>query len=154
RGNHAFPLSELQAAVLLPQLPKLAAANEVRRQRAEQLRAGTRHLPGLAPVESPSERGDTAYYKFAWLYDAAACGGRSRAQFLQAMQAEGVAVDAGFRGFASRSAARCRQVGELLHSRQAAERTVLLHHPVLLESRETIDRVVAAFTKVVTAFSH
>ena len=30
RGNEAFPLSELQAAVLVPQIPQLAAANEQR----------------------------------------------------------------------------------------------------------------------------
>ena len=31
RGNHAFPLSELQAAVLAPQLTKLDARNQLRR---------------------------------------------------------------------------------------------------------------------------
>jgi hypothetical protein len=38
-------------------------------------------------------------------------------------------------------------------ARQAAEATILLHHPVLLESPEMIDRVAQAFTKVLRAFS-
>ena len=69
--------------------------------------------------------------------------------FLAAVRAEGVALDAGFRGFVKRSARRCRVAGELTESAKAAERTVILHHPVLLESEETIDRVAMALEKVV-----
>ncbi|HRX79116.1 MAG TPA: hypothetical protein P5307_08645, partial [Pirellulaceae bacterium] len=76
-----------------------------------------------------------------------------RDRFLAAMQAEGVAVDAGFRGFTKRGSGRCRRVGHLTNSEQAAHETVLLHHPVLLESRSTIEKVVAAFHKVHQAFS-
>jgi dTDP-4-amino-4,6-dideoxygalactose transaminase len=153
RGNHAFPLSELQAAVLCPQLRKLDAQNAIRRAHADRLRELTNNLPGLIPVNAPRARGSSSYYKFAWRNDAAACGGHSRDEFVAAIQAEGVAIDTGFRGFAGRSASRCRRVGELPHSRAAAEQTVILHHPVLLTSHETIERVAAAIRKVLMAFT-
>jgi len=62
-------------------------------------------------------------------------------------------MDEGFRGFVRRGNRRCRQSGSLEHSRRAADNTVLLHHPVLLEPRETIDMVAAAIRKVLDAFS-
>ena len=153
RGNHAFALSELQAAVLLPQLGKLAADNAVRLANADLLRQLTRDLPGLTPVENPPLRGSPAYYKFAWRYDPQACGGQTREAFIAAVQAEGVAIDAGFRGFAGRSSARCRKVGDLPHSLRAAEQTLLLHHPVLLEPPDMIQLVAAALRKVCQAFT-
>ena len=50
RGNHAFPLSELQAAVLLPQLDQLAARNEVRRRNVGRLLEALTGVPLLTPV--------------------------------------------------------------------------------------------------------
>ena len=50
-------------------------------------------------------------------------------------------MDTGFRGFTRRSERRCRQAGTLQHSARAADETVLLHHPVLLEPTEVIDQV-------------
>lgn len=137
RGNDAFPLSELQAAVLLPQLTKLAARNAIRRQRAEQLLAATEPQEELVPLTN-AVPGAPSYYKLAWRYRGPK---RTREEFIQAVQAAGVALDAGFRGFTLRSARRCRKVGALPHSAQAAEQTVLLHHPVLLESAETVAAV-------------
>ena len=92
-----------------------------------------------------------AFYKLPWLYDADATGGIDRQQFIAAVRAEGVALDVGFRGFTRRTLRRCRKVGPLEHSRRAAESTVLLHHPVLLEEPEVIDRVAAALRKVLWA---
>jgi acyl-CoA dehydrogenase len=43
-----------------------------------------------------------------------------RRRFIAAIQAEGVAMDAGFRGFARRTNQRCRVVGELVNAQRAA----------------------------------
>jgi dTDP-4-amino-4,6-dideoxygalactose transaminase len=52
RGNNAFPLSELQAAVLGPQLSKLASRNRKRRELARLLVNLARQQVGnLVPVE-------------------------------------------------------------------------------------------------------
>jgi perosamine synthetase len=101
RGNHAFPLSELQAAVLPPQIEKLAPRNRKRRESAEWLIAACRRFEFLQPVENPPGAGEPSYYKIAWLYHPEALSGRSREAFLAAVQAEGVAMDIGFHGLRS-----------------------------------------------------
>jgi len=153
RGNHAFPLSELQAAVLNPQLGKLAARSARRAQRVEQLRQCLGRPIGLRlPVQS-IDGCQPAYYKLGMQFLADEAGGRSRDEFIAAAVAEGVAIDAGFRGFFRRGTRRCRQVGRLPHSRAAAEGAVVLHHPVLLEPPETIHAVAEALLKVSRAFA-
>lgn len=152
QGNHAYPLSELQAAVLFPQLELLDSRNAVRQQNAAFLVERLRELRGLSPIDQIPPDSAASYFKLAWSFNA---GGWSvnRERFLAAMQAEGVAIDAGFRGFTRRGSGRCRRAGELPNSEQASERTVLLHHPILLEPQSAIERVASAFRKVHQAFS-
>ncbi|MFP6618120.1 MAG: aminotransferase class V-fold PLP-dependent enzyme [Pirellulaceae bacterium] len=153
RGNHAFPLSELQAAVLYPQVEKLAERNALRCQRVKRLLERWQHPDVLRPIQShvaPAGSWMSSFYKLGWSYDPEALGNVSRTRFLAAIRAEGVALDEGFRGFVKRSARRCRVAGELTASASAAERTVILHHPVLLESEATLDRVAIAMNKVVS----
>ncbi|MCH5377349.1 MAG: aminotransferase class V-fold PLP-dependent enzyme [Planctomycetes bacterium] len=152
RGNEALPLSELQAAVLRPQLAKLDGRNRQRRSVAARLLERLRDTEGLTPVSIDRSRGEPALYKLAWLYDAAVCGGHSRAEFIAAIRAEGVALDEGFRGFSRRSSRRCRQAGPQNASRAAADETVLLHHPILLQGLDAADRVARAFQKVLRVF--
>lgn len=155
RGNEAFPLSELQAAVLVPQIPKLAAANRQRLAAAGQLLAHVGDVPGLEPLAlAADDRNQPAFYKLPWLLTGNddACDSplfeQLRRRFIAAIQAEGVMIDEGFRGFARRTSNRCRVVGDLTNARRAAAGTVLLHHPVLLESAETIAKVAEAIRKV------
>jgi dTDP-4-amino-4,6-dideoxygalactose transaminase len=152
RGNDAFPLSELQAAVLLPQLDKLAERNANRSENAKRLIEACTSISGLAPVRNSLGDSDPGYYKLAFLYNAQDFGGRSRDEFIAAAQAEGVAIDAGFRGFATRPESVCRKSGPLPNSRAAAENTLVLHHPVLLEEASVIDRVAEALRQVRHAF--
>ncbi len=151
RGNNAFPLSELQAAVLPAQLARLDERNRQRRASVARLLADTSDLPGLRPLANRATAGEPSYYKLAWQYDARALGGLAIETFVQAAQAEGAPIDRGFRGFVTRSERRCRHVGELPASRAAAENTLLLHHPILLESPEVIRQLAAALRKVTVA---
>jgi perosamine synthetase len=155
RGNNAFPLSELQAAVLVPQIPELAAANRHRRQSVELILAECPTLPGLLPLQLPADpQNQPAFYKLPWLLagNNDACDSpefeQRRRGFIAAIQAEGVAMDEGFRGFARRTNQRCRVVGNLTNARRAAASTVILHHPVLLEPADTIRRLAQAINKV------
>jgi dTDP-4-amino-4,6-dideoxygalactose transaminase len=129
RGNHAFPLSELQAAVLSPQITLLAEQNRRRLDNVARLRAALDDVPELVPV-SVLERGTPSYYKHAWRL--AAADTHKRDMFLGHAQRLGLEIGAGFKGFGRRSARRCRRVGTLENSARAAEQTILLHHPVLL----------------------
>lgn len=158
RGNEAFPLSQLQAAVLGPQLDELNQLTAVRHRNATRLIEGTHDIEtllGLQQVVGPQESANEellvpAFYKLPWLLKDRTTGW-SRGEFIAAIQAEGVNIDAGFRGFLRRSSRRCRRVGVLANSQVAAQQTLLLHHPMLLASAETIDLVVAAIRKVATA---
>jgi dTDP-4-amino-4,6-dideoxygalactose transaminase len=147
RGNDAFPLSELQAAVLLPQLLRLDERNRLRRANADRVLTATSPYAALQPVQN---RGvvEPSYYKLAWLFvgEQQSVGGREN--FLAEAQSQRIPLDAGFRGFALRSSKRCRVAGELQHSAAAAARTVVLHHPVLLAGDEAIARMIERLVQI------
>ena len=153
RGNHSFPLSELQAAVLIPQVEVLPERNATRLANVAHLRKNCESLLGLRMVVEPPMGSRPSFFKLAFDYNLALLNDRSRNDFINAVQAEGIAIDVGFRGFTRRSSRRSRRVGDLQHSDAAARNTLVLHHPVLLESLDTIDRVVTGIQKVLNAFS-
>ncbi len=150
RGNNAFPLSELQAAVLPVQIALLDQRNHQRRAAVGKLLAEMSDLTGLRPVANRTAAAEPCYYKLAWLYDPSALGGLAIDTFVQALQAEGAPIDRGFRGFATRSARRCRHVGGVgRQSYRLPKNTLVLHHPILLESPDVIQRLAGAMRKVV-----
>jgi dTDP-4-amino-4,6-dideoxygalactose transaminase len=155
RGNDAYPLSELQAAVLLAQLPQLAALNAARARAVQYLKEKTEQSQKLLCLfAAPQGEWQPVYYKLPLRLDGQgevqdeAQQEVMRRKFIAALQAEGVAADEGFRGFFRRSAQRCRHAGSLAEARRAATQTVLLHHPVLLEGEQTLAAVRHALDKV------
>ena len=153
RGNDAFPLSELQAVVLPPQLKKLEQRNRTRRARVGQLRGVLSGVDNLIGLTAGSTDDEPVYYKVAWLYRPAIEKPDRRERLIAAMSAEGIAIDAGFRGFAGRSNRRCRKVGSLEHATTAAQATILLHHPILLAEPEVIDQLGETIERVVRHLS-
>jgi dTDP-4-amino-4,6-dideoxygalactose transaminase len=150
RGNVVCPLSELQAAVLLPQLDKLDGRNQ---QRFDNVRLLVESLQPLEAVFRPFTNhcpgSEPGFYKLGFQYDSAGFGGLSRERFLDAVRAEGIAFDEGFRSLhVGRSPARFRQVGDLTQASRAHEGTVILHHPVLLGSSKEIEEVALAIKKI------
>lgn len=148
RGNLVCPLSELQAAVLLPQLNQLDARRAQRLANVRRLLAACADIAALRPfvVDLPDTEPD--YYKVGFHYDASLAG-LSRPRFVAALRAEGIAFDEGFPAFhVGRSAARFRTVGPLPEATRAHHQTVILHHPVLLGSADDIDQVERALRKV------
>jgi len=99
RGNQAYPLSELQAAVLAPQLEKLAERNRCRRENVARLLEHCRDVAGLRPLQTTAGSGEASFYKLPWLFAPPQVDRHPRDEFVAAMRAEGVALDAGFRGF-------------------------------------------------------
>ncbi len=147
RGNDAYPLSELQAAVLIPQLEQLPQDHRQRLQSANQLTEQLAPLSGIRLLAPPLPESEPGFYKLGMLFEPSAFADLDRSQFLAAMQAEGVAIDAGFRGFVRRR--RCRQAGKLTNAQIASANMLVLHHPVLVAGDEFVDRVATAFAKVV-----
>ena len=149
RGNHVYPLSELQAAVLLPQLDRLLERNAWRLLSVDLLHDGLHGVPGIQPFLNSDEKdGVPVYYKVGFQFDAEQFG-LSRERFLVAVRAEGVALDEGFRALhVGRSPSRWRAAGPLLQAEQAHRGSVVLHHPVLLGSEDDVRQVATAIAKI------
>lgn len=153
RGNDAFPLSQLQAAVLIPQFETLAAMNETRYQNAQKLIDRTSQIESLgvlSQLDNLVEGSDinTAFYKLPWLLKDHSSSW-PRDDFIAALNAQGLPVGAGFRGFLRRSPRRCRKIGPLVQSQIAAQQTVVLAHPLLLQPDSVIDQATEAVEIVI-----
>lgn len=154
RGNQAFPLSELQAAVLLPQISKLAARNETRWLNVQRLLNLVSSQSIFQAIPRPLGGDLPSFYKLGWLLAPALAATTDqdaeliRQKIVHLLQQQGLPFDTGFRGFAKRTTQRCRVIGELPNARQAANSTLLMHHPVLLQPPEVINEIASAINAV------
>jgi dTDP-4-amino-4,6-dideoxygalactose transaminase len=148
RGNTVGPLSELQAAALEPQLEMLPARHAIRLANVRCLRTRLHYVPGLRLFENRVAEGEPAFYKVGFQFDATAFG-LSRDRFLQAVRAEGIAMDDGFRALhIGRSPERFRQAGSLTEAERAHSGVVILHHPILLGSQADMEQIGIAIDKI------
>jgi len=148
RGNLVCPLSELQAAVLLPQLRNLDERNRRRAAGAQLLSAALGDMPGLTPFANLPDLGEPGYYKQGFQFDEALFG-LSRSSFIAAVRAEGIALDEGFpAAHVGRSPRRFRAAGALAEAERAHRGCVVLHHPALLGSAADLDQIAQAVRKV------
>lgn len=156
RGNDAYPLSEMQAAVLNAQLPQLTDRTIQRQQAAgiflEQLSRTSALTPACAP-HNWSSTNRPGLYKLGLLWHTAdrwadePAPAADRDAFCQRARAAGVALDPGFSGLHRIHASRrFRAVGDLTQADQLHDRLMILHHPLLLrpvdEIRAAADRLI------------
>jgi perosamine synthetase len=132
RGNDAFAMSELQSAVLGPQLRKLDKRHEQRAMAVEKTEAHVSSLRWIAlPVRGESIA-NCAFYKWGFrVQHSVSTAMELRDVVIQKLNQFGVLAGVGFHGFAHRSTKRCRSIGSLSHAVHAAEATVLIHHTAL-----------------------
>jgi perosamine synthetase len=151
RGNDAYPLSELQAAVLLPQLDLLEDCELRRSRNVARLRELLIGLGGLVPFSMPLIDSRPGYYKLGLQFDSASFR-MSRDRFVTAMRAEGIAIDAGFRALHKiHSSRRFRSAGDLSEASLADENSIVLHHPILLtDSVADLNQIIEAAQKIRT----
>lgn len=83
-------MTEWQAAVLLAQLERLDSQTEIRERNARYLIQALSEVPGLRPLHDDPRVTRSSRHLFITRYDTAAFGGRSRDEFLAALQAEGI----------------------------------------------------------------
>lgn len=144
RGNDAFPLSELQAAALIPQLNLLGEFAQQRRTAASKLLGRFNEGNGCSTVVLDSHA-EPDFYKFPIrLADPS-----RRTGLVQELRAMGISIGEGFHGFMRRSERRCRKPVALDFSAAAAENTLLLHHPCLLSDQldPIVTRILDAIRK-------
>lgn len=149
RGNEAYPLSEIQAAILVPQVRSLDSTNARRVTAAKRMIDRLIRTPGALPFQSDAPESTPGYYKLGMQYDPQAFGGLTREHFLTAIAAEGIALHGGFRALhATHSRRRFRSVGELPHATEADRNVLTLHHPILLGSDADLDEVFVAIERI------
>jgi dTDP-4-amino-4,6-dideoxygalactose transaminase len=148
RGNNLVaPLSELQAAVLLPQLDSLPARHAQRLTAVRRLGELLEDVPGVRLFCNEAE-GSPAYYKVGLQYDERAFG-LPRSRLAAAVRAEGVPLDEGFRALhAGRSASRWRAAGPLPEADRAHHGCLVLHHPLLLEGESGVEQFAQALRRI------
>ena len=166
RGNDSYALSELQAAVLVPQYEYLERDHLLRLQAAEELIQGLTKYEWLSVVPSTKNL-QPAYYKVGIMLrdsllqstpvqtfvqnrssESTSPMMLAREYVLQQLELQQIDCGVGFRGFLRRSSNRCRKVEVLDNSRLAADATIVIHHSHLLDPQtgeSSIDRVLAAF---------
>jgi dTDP-4-amino-4,6-dideoxygalactose transaminase len=147
-GNIVCPLSELQAALLLPQCRKLDERNAVRWRNVQMLCDQLADVPGVCLFVKADEPALPAFFKLGFQLDASAFG-LARALVVKALRAEGFAIDEGYAAaHAARSPKRYRQGSDLCESARAHAACVNLHHPLLLESAAAVGKLVEAWRRI------
>jgi dTDP-4-amino-4,6-dideoxygalactose transaminase len=147
--NHAYPLSEMQAALLLPQLQALPDRHRQRAEAVRQIASSVADTSGFAPMQSGLTQSDPAYYKLAFLYEPEHFGGLSRQTFVDTMKAEGLAIDTGWEPLhATHSSRRFRAASSLDIADRVVRQIVSLHHPVLLDVGMDWSRLCKAVERV------
>lgn len=150
RGNTAYPLSELQAAVLLPQFEQLSDRHAHRLSSAERLVRGIQGLDGLEAVPIEREGVSPALYKLGLRLEPD-CG-VDRDQFADAARADGIACDRTLHALHKvHSKRRYRALGDLSGAELVHDFGLQLHHPILLSERDDIDRITSAFERILKA---
>ncbi|QDV48753.1 L-glutamine:scyllo-inosose aminotransferase [Gimesia fumaroli] len=153
RGNEAYPLTELQAALLIPQLKTLQNQNQKRRENVKHL---VQQLAGHAGLTSLYEVNTTngtdscpGFYKLGFKYSTEHFAGLSRALFCASMQAEGIAFYPGFRALHTiHSKRRFKKMDALPVATACDQNLVVLHHPILLTGQKQMDQIAKAVLRI------
>jgi len=147
RGSKIAALSELQALVLLPQFMDLKKNNQSRHLSARLLEKELSEIQGIKPLLVPE--GDLrAFYKLGLIFDSSTFG-LDRKSFIAAMQAEGIACDAGFDCIhRHRSPNRWKAAGPLPNADILHDCMLVVHHPVLLQGEEAVFKIIQALERI------
>ncbi|MGV2342127.1 MAG UNVERIFIED_CONTAM: aminotransferase class V-fold PLP-dependent enzyme [Planctomycetaceae bacterium] len=159
RGNEAYPLSELQAAVLLPQLTLLEARGVLRMASVDRLLHQLKSDPLLEPVVPAELRLEPerrpagflpAFYKMAFRLKTGVSA-ILRETIASRCQDAGILLSPAFPALHRIHArSRWRAEGDLGNAEDLGQRLMTLHHPLLLQPPAGLDRT-ATQIKSITA---
>jgi dTDP-4-amino-4,6-dideoxygalactose transaminase len=164
-----FRLTEFQSAVARVQLRRLPEQTARRAENANYLRALLKDMPGIRLTSDDPRVTCHANHIFPFRYDPSGFGGRTLAEFLRALNAEGVPCGSGyvplykerlFARVAARQGAWCqagRQIDypnlSLPVCEQVCTDTVWMSQTLLLGTKADMDDIAAAIAKVRRAWT-
>ncbi|GAB2650360.1 DegT/DnrJ/EryC1/StrS family aminotransferase [Kribbella swartbergensis] len=143
-------MTEFQAAVLMPQLAILDEQVATRERSVRYLRQ-----QGLDLLPAPEGTTRSSHHLALLRYDAQRFGGHSKAEFLEAMTAEGVPLDSGYRPLSREDALRPYTDLKACPVAEAAEDSIVwIRQSLLMADEEDLADIVTALLKVQEAFGH
>ncbi|MBG6091734.1 DegT/DnrJ/EryC1/StrS family aminotransferase [Actinomadura viridis] len=146
-------MTEFQAAVLLPQLGLLDGQIAARERAVAFLAGELEAFDGLDLLPAPEGTTRSTHHLGLLRYDSAAFGGRTKAEFIAAMAAEGVPLDAGYRSLSREAALLPYTEPVPCPVAEAAEDAVVwLRQHLLMADDEALCDIVTAAAKVRRAF--
>lgn len=151
RPSNVFPLSQIQAALLIPQLERLDELAQQRRTAARRLVDAVEERQRIAgPPDSTwssatTEASDAEadYYKVAWI----APTHEARDLAIAKGQAAGLPVGAGYRSAGRMSRRRCRLDQPVPHADARGTRTFVLDHRCLYREEHAVDQLAEQLAK-------
>lgn len=165
-----YRMNEFEGAVLLGQLDEARKRFEIRDANAKYLSEKFKDIPGLTPQKQYEGTESGSYYNYAMRYDQEKFGGLERSRFLKAIQAEGVPFTSYIRQGLHRDPWIDTILGQRVYKQFYTEQRLRTYRDelilpncdeitdktlvafwgsgVLLGSREDMDDIVNAITKV------
>lgn len=163
-----YRMAEWMGAVLRPQLSRLEEQTERRSVNASYLFEALSEVPGLTPVRGDPRVTRSAHHLVRLWYDPEAYGGRSRAEYVRAMNAEGIPIRVGYPVPLSRQdvvVSRTAYIRERLGlpveppencpvCEQVCERGLWLAQNLLLGERKDTDDIAEAARRIHAAWAN
>lgn len=166
RGSN-YRMQQIQAVMLMQQFEKLTKETELRRQNADKLSARLKEIPGITPARLPANS-KAVWHLYPFRFDSEQFNGLSRAQFIKALNAEGIPVSGGYheqyfdglldeaihsRGYkrlfsSERLKAYRESFKELKGNQEVCATTVAMTQNLLLADPSAMDHIVAAVAKI------
>ena len=164
-----YRITEWQGAILLAQLERLPEHMALRSDNAAYLCERLSEIDGITPTQVDPHVTRHAWHLFMMTYDPAAFGGKTCAEFIRMLCAEGIPGSPGYRPLNQMPALRralAEQAGQLRPwadpqadaalpelpacpiTEEICERTIWLKQTMLLGDHEDMDDIVAAIAKI------
>lgn len=164
-----YRLSEVQAAILLGQLDRFSAQDDIRQKNAAYLDDALQSIPGISPIKVESEGSKHGYYYYLMRYDKTHFGGLSPDALSRTLAAEGVPFIPGdAKPIYHSDVFQQKNLEQFFHpqlldlyqkrgnwahancpeAEKACGNTLILRHQVLLGDQNSMDDIVNALKKI------
>lgn len=161
--GYNFRMTEFQGAILLAQMTRLQKQIARREQNGRYLDRRLEEIPGIRPMRRDGGVTVHAFHLYMFRYSAQEFGGRSRDDFLKALQAEGIPCAKGYAPLSQNSAvlkaiSGIRGLEAVPDPCPVAERVsehegVWLFQTMLLGTQADMDDIVAAVARIQQAWA-